>query len=228
MNDSNALTEEPFSENTPDAQLVLHAVSGNNKAFETIMRRHNRVLFRTARSIVNNDEDAEDVLQEAYLHAWRAMNTFRGDARLSTWLVRIVVNEALGRLRHRGAQIIPLNAVMNSFQPENHFSLTENPDLQPDWSAMRSQLRRILEARIDGLPEMYRTIFMLRAVEEMSNAEVSEVLQIPEATVRTRFFRARSLLREAMVTDIDATLDDAFLFDGERCDRIVGHVLAKI
>lgn len=227
MQNAQVTTHEAFSEHTPEKELIAHAARGNEDAFEAIMRRHNRLLFRTARSILNNDADAEDALQEAYLSAWRALASFRSDAKLSTWLVRVVVNEALGRLRRKGAQIIPLDAVMNSFDPEIQASLTENRDQQPERFAMRAQLRKIIEARIDLLPDLYRTVFVLRAIEEMTAQEVALALKIPEATVRTRFFRARNLLRTSLASDIDITLDDAFSFDGERCDRIVGTVLAK-
>lgn len=218
---------DAFSEHTPEEELIAHAARGNEDAFEVIMRRYNQLLFRTARSILNNDADAEDALQEAYLNAWRALASFRSDAKLSTWLVRVVINEALGRLRRKGAQIIPLDAVMNSFDPEIQASLTENRDQQPERFAMRAQLRKMIEVHIDLLPDLYRTVFVLRAIEEMTAPEVAQALKIPEATVRTRFFRARSLLRTSLANDIDITVSDAFSFDGERCNRIVGNVLAK-
>lgn len=191
------------------------------------MRRHNRLLFRTARSILKSDLDAEEALQEAYLRAWRALEGFRSDAKLSTWLVRIVANEALGRLRRKVAQVIPLDAAMNSIEPEIQSSLTDDPDYRPENLVMRAQMRKLLEARIDMLPETFRAVFMLRAVEEMSVEEVSQALDIPEATVRTRFFRARSMLREGLASQVDVALNDAFAFAGARCDRIVAGVLAR-
>lgn len=212
---------------SPDAELAARAASGDAGAFEAIMRRHNRLLFRTARSILKSDSEAEDALQEAYLRAWRALGSFRADAKLSTWLVRIVINEALGRMRRRDGQIIPLDAAMNSTEPETQASLTADPDRQPERLAMRAEIRRLMEARIDLLPDTFRSVFMLRAVEEMSVEEVSQALGIPEATVRTRFFRARGMLREGLACDIDVALGDAFAFDGARCDRIVAVVLAR-
>ncbi|MBO9678199.1 MAG: RNA polymerase sigma factor [Acidovorax sp.] len=217
----------PSSHQAADAELAARAANGDAGAFEAIMRRHNRLLFRTARSILKSDSDAEDALQEAYLRAWRALDGFRADARLSTWLVRIVANEALGRLRRREAQVIPLDAAMHSSEPETLASLTVDPDRQPEQVAMRTELRQLMEARIDLLPDAFRSVFMLRAVEEMNVEEVSQALGIPEATVRTRFFRARSLLREGLASDIDVALGDAFAFDGARCDRIVAAVLAR-
>ena len=211
----------------PDAQLAARAAAGDAGAFEAIMRRHNRLLFRTARSILKSDTEAEDALQDAYLRAWRALAGFRADARLSTWLVRIVINEALGRLRRRDGQVIPLDAAMNSIEPETQASLTADPDRQPERVAMRAEFRRLMEARIDLLPEAFRSVFMLRAVEEMSVEEVSQALGIPEATVRTRFFRARGMLREGLASEFDVALGDAFSFDGARCDRIVAAVLSR-
>jgi len=217
----------PITTATPEAELVARAAAGDAAAFEAIMRRHNRVLFRTARAILKDDHEAEDALQDAYLRAWRALGSFRADARLSTWLVRIVANEALGRLRRTSAQIVPLDAAMTSTEPEIQAALVDAPDGRPEQFAMRAELRRLMEARIDLLPDTFRTVFMLRAVEEMSVEEVAQALDIPEATVRTRFFRARSLLREGLASAIDVTLADAFSFDGARCDRIVAGVLAR-
>ncbi len=192
------------------------------------MRRHNRLLFRTARSILKNDAETEDALQEAYLRAWCALAGFRADAKLSTWLVRIVINESLGRLRRRGAQVIPLDAALDVAGHEPEALMEDDPDQRPDRVAMRAEVRRLMEARIDTLPDAFRTVFMLRAVEELSVEEVAVALEIPEATVRTRFFRARGLLREGLSRDVDLAIGDAFSFAGARCDRIVASVLAKL
>ena len=213
---------------TPDAELAERAAGGDDRAFEAIMRRHNRLLFRTARSILKSDAESEDALQEAYVRAWRALASFRADSKLSTWLVRIVINEALGRLRRRGATVIPLEAAMDDSDAPLEDSIAGDDEQQPDRIAMRGEFRRLMEARIDTLPEAFRTVFMLRAVEELSVEEVAGALGLPEATVRTRFFRARGLLREGLSRDVDLALGDAFAFDGARCDRVVAGVLAKL
>ena len=196
--------------------------------FEQLMRRHNRMLFRTARAILHDDAEAEDALQEAYIKAYGAMGSFRGDAKVSTWLARIVANEALQRLRkqNRRNAIVPLHSSdaieeINEI-PEGSMSKT------PERAAERAEVRRLLEKRIDALPDAYRPVFVLRAVEELSVEEVAEVLHVPAATVRTRFFRARSLLRESLAAEIDLACEDAFGFAGERCDRIVANVMARI
>ena len=216
------------SAQTTDVELAARAANGDEAAFEAIMRRHNRLLFRTARSILKNDSETEDALQEAYLRAWRALASFRADSKLSTWLVRIVINESLGRRRRRSAQVISLDAAMESSEQQSEACMEDDPDQQPDRVAMRAEVRGLMEARIDTLPDAFRTVFMLRAVEELSVEEVAAVLEIPEATVRTRFFRARSLLREGLSRDVDLAIADAFSFAGVRCDRIVAGVLAKL
>jgi RNA polymerase sigma-70 factor (ECF subfamily) len=222
------LTAQPeTSDRASDAELALRASNGDKASFESIMRRHNQLLFRTARSILKSDAETEDALQDAYLCAWRGLGGFRADARLSTWLVRIVINESLGRLRRRGgAQVISLDDAMD--MPGQHHWLADEPDRRPEPIAMRAEIRRLLEDRIDRLPDAFRTVFVLRAVEELSVEEIAAALEIPEATVRTRFFRARSLLRENLSQDIDLATGDAFSFDGTRCDRIVAGVLARL
>lgn len=216
-----------ITQDTPDSELARRAAGGEAAAFAAIMRRHNRLLFRTARSILKSDADAEDALQEGYVHAWRALGQFREDARLSTWLVRIVANAALEHLRRKRVSTVPLEDAMTTTEPAVQASLAGAPAQLPDRVAMRAQIRALLEARIDLLPEAFRRVFMLRAVEELSVEEVAEALDIPPATVRTRFFRAKSLMRESLASEIDVTLADAFAFDGARCDRMVAVVLAR-
>lgn len=211
-----------------DMDLVSLSLTGNDAAFALILRRHNRLLFRSVRSILKNDDDAQEAVQEAYLRAWRALATFRSDAKLSTWLVRIGVNEALGRLRRNGAQVVPLNAAVDPDGETLEHDVPANPDDQPDITTMRAQVRQQIEARIDTLPEQFRTVFMLRGVEELSVEEVSAALDVPEATVRSRFFRARGILREGLSRDIDMAVADAFSFAGPRCDKIVAQVMAAI
>ncbi|SEB17423.1 RNA polymerase sigma factor [Variovorax sp. YR216] len=218
----------PPSPQDSDAGLAARAAGGDAQAFALIMRRHNQLLFRTARSILRSDDEAEEALQEAYLRAWRAIGSFREEARLSTWLARIVINEALARLRRRSAQVIPLDTAIDAAADTGASWEEADPDLQPERIAMRQEIRNLIEHRIDRLPEAYRTVFVLRAVEEMSVSETAEALQLNEATVRTRFLRARGMLREHLSRDIDVALGDAFSFAGARCDRIVAGVLARL
>jgi RNA polymerase sigma-70 factor (ECF subfamily) len=201
---------------------------GDQAAFEVLMRRHNQAIFRTARAILRDDAEAEDTLQEAYLQAYRTIDQFRGDARLSTWLARVVANEALARLRKqaRRAAIVPLQGgvEVDEINPTTDASM----DKGPENAARRAEMRKLLEKGIDALPGAYRPVFMLRAVEEYSVEETAAILQIPPATVRSRFHRARGLLRERLASEIDLATEEAFAFAGERCDRVVSAVMRRI
>jgi RNA polymerase sigma-70 factor (ECF subfamily) len=212
----------------PDPELARRVAAREPAAFEALMRRYNRRLFRTARAILRDDAEAEDALQEAYLQVYRAIGAFRGEAKLSTWLVRIVANEALMRMRKRArrAEILPFQP--GASESEIHQIADTNMDDTPEISAQRTEMRSLIEAQIDLLPDDFRAVFMLRSVEEMSVEETAEALGIPPATVRTRLFRARSLLREGLAAKIDLACEEAFSFAGERCDRIVARVLEKI
>jgi RNA polymerase sigma-70 factor (ECF subfamily) len=213
-----------------DAELAQRIGAGDQRAFELLMRRHNQLLFRTARSILHDDAEAEDVVQDTYLLAYRAIGQFRGDARLSTWLTRIVVNEAIARSRKttRQAKVIRLHPDGDINNEIIEADMTDAATESAERQAMRAQARHLLEASIDALPEAFRTVFVLRAVEEMSGEEVARCLDIPEATVRSRFFRARSQLRTSLLAQFDLAFEDVFSFDGARCDRIVAAVLAQL
>lgn len=222
-----AATQLYVHRTSTDQDLARRMARGDAKALEETMRIYNRRLFRTARAILRDDAAAEDALQEAYLRAYGSIGTFRGDAQLSTWLVRIVANEALARRRkeQRRAQVLPLHGGEEGQERlENSMDEREGPQDH----AERVEVRRLLEAKIDALPDGYRTVFVLRALEELSVEETAAALDIPAATVRTRFFRARGLLREALSREVDLAFGDAFAFDGERCDRIVARVMAAV
>jgi RNA polymerase sigma-70 factor (ECF subfamily) len=217
-----------------DAEIARRVARGDEDAFHLLMRRYNQTLYRAARSILRDDAEAEDAVQEAYLLAYRAMGSFRGDAKLSTWLTRIVVNEAIARSRKRSrtAEIIRLDSDRSvGHEAEDHDArkedMREDTAEQPEAGALRAETRRLLEKKIDELPDAFRAVFVLRAVEEMTAEETALVLGIPDATVRTRFFRAKGLLREALAREVDFAMEDAFAFDGVRCDRIVDGVLSR-
>lgn len=213
-----------------DLALARRVVSGDLKAFQQIMRRHNRMLYRAARGILRDDAEAEDCLQSAYLLAYRSIGKFVGDAKLSTWLARIVINEALARLRQaaRRGVVVPLESLADA-EPRAYAHVGTVADRSgPESEAMRHELGALIERRIDMLPEAYRGVFVLRALEEFSVEETAALLHIPQATVRTRYFRARSMLRESLAREIDVALDEAFPFDGVRCDRMVAAVLDRI
>lgn len=214
---------------TDQPDLVARIADGDSHAFEALMRRYNQRLFRAARSVLRDDDEAQEALQDAYWKAYCGMKEFRAEAALSTWLTRIVINEALMRLRRirRRDQVIGLCTDGDS-ERTRVMNTTASASASPDQLAWRAELRVLIEHHLDQLPDNYRTVFLLRAVEEMSTLEIAEVLELPEATVRTRYFRARGLLREALGREIDATARDAFSFAGHRCDQVVEAVLRRL
>lgn len=220
--------EDP--EGVAEHELVARVAAGEPRAFEVLMRRYNRRLYRAARSILKDDAEAEDAVQEAYWKAYQAMAGFRADAQLSTWLTRIVINESLGRLRRnkRRADVIQSTEDLSMDLKVARMETTANIDERPDRLAWRTEIRTLIEHKLDALPDVYRTVFILRAVEGMPAVEVAAALDIPEATVRSRFFRARRIMRDTLSAEIGATTQDAFSFAGHRCDRIVATVLARL
>jgi RNA polymerase sigma-70 factor (ECF subfamily) len=221
---------ESGAKDLSDIEVAQRIAAGDRDELRLLMRRYNQRLYRTARSILKDDAEAEDAVQESYLRAYQAMGDFRGGATLSTWLVRIVVNEAIGRVRKRTrrAELIQLDGTMEPESDTVEQSMGVTSPEQPEHVALRAETRRLLEAKIDLLPEAFRTVFLLRAVEEMTVEEAATCLDIPPATVRTRYFRAKGLLRESLARDVDLTLGDAFAFAGERCDRIVAGVMKRV
>jgi RNA polymerase sigma-70 factor (ECF subfamily) len=211
-----------------DVSLARRIGSADHAAFEVLMRRYNSRLFRIARAILKNDAEAEDALQESYLEAYLHIDAFRGDAELSTWLTRIVVNRALMKLRKekRHGNVVAIGGS----QPENGpaAEIADTKAESPRDAAFRSEVRKMLERRIDELPLSFRAVFVMREVEDMTVQETAACLSIPEATVRSRLFRARALLRESLARDLDMASADAFAFAGARCDRIVATVLASL
>ena len=210
-----------------DLSIVHRVVAGDRSAFELLMRRHNRRLYRLARATLRNDAEAEDALQDAYLSAFRSIGQFHGDSALLTWLSRLVLNECFARLRRetRRQNVIPMVA------PGTHADIDlmkADDSNSPDRAAARAELRALLERKLDELPDVFRVVFVLRSVEELSIEETAQCLAIPEATVRSRHFRARNLLRESLSQEMDLIERDMFEFGGAHCDRIVANVLARI
>jgi RNA polymerase sigma-70 factor, ECF subfamily len=229
MKRMNAIPSELPRQEIDDATLAARVLAGDSAAFELVMRRHNRRLFRVARSMLRDSAEAEDALQDAYLAAFQAMGNYRGEASLATWLSRVVVNQCLGRMRRQARRdnIMPMVS-MDSADEQEHAAMPSEKFDAPDQAFARAELRAVLERKLDELPEAFRTVFMLRCVEELSVEETAHILNIPEATVRTRQFRARGLLRESLAQEIDGAEREIFSFDGERCDRIVASVLRRL
>jgi len=210
-----------------DGSLVQRVLDGEQLAFTVLMRRYNQKLYRLARAIVRDDAEAEDALQDAYLSAYRALHEFRGDASLSTWLSRLVINQCLTRKRRheRRQSVIPM---VPSPADEELDQVAGDESGAPDAATDRAQMHSLLERKIDELPESFRAVFVLRSVEELTVEETADCLGIPAETVRSRHFRAKGLLREALAREIDLAERDVYGFAGARCDRLIARVLARL
>jgi len=216
-----ATSQEPLS----DEEVVARVLAGETGMFEVVMRRHNQRLYSVARAILRNDGEAEDVMQDAYVRAYEHLNQFAGRAKFSTWLTRIAVHEALARQRrgNRYQELEPMSE--REGDPMDRFaSLTPNPEHQ----ASNSEIRRLLEEAVDNLPDSYRTVFMLRDIEEMSTTDAADVLEITEENVKVRLHRARALLRKSLYARAGMQKNEAFNFHATRCDRVVKNVFERI
>lgn len=216
-----ATSQEPLS----DEEVVTRVLAGETGMFEIVMRRHNQRLYRVARSILRNDGEAEDVMQDAYVRAYEHLEQFAGRAKFSTWLTRIAVHEALAR-QHRNNRYEELDPMSErEGDPMDRFaSLTPNPEQQ----ASNSEIRRLLEEAVEKLPDSYRTVFMLRDVEDMNTSEAAYALDITEENVKVRLHRARALLRKNLYARAGMEAKEAFNFHAVRCDRVVENVFERI
>lgn len=209
-------------------ELAAQVQAGDVDAFRSIVERCNQRLFRIARGVLSSDADAEDAVQDAYVSAFRKIHSFRGTAAFSTWLTRIVLNVCYQRLRRQKSRHAVSNVeslvAWSALRPDpTRYSMED-----PVADASRAQLRGVLEQAIDTLSADHRTVLILRDIEQVSTAEAAAVLNIDEATVRTRLFRARRMLRETLESTITATLPDAFYFMGVRCARLTSAVMERV
>jgi RNA polymerase sigma-70 factor (ECF subfamily) len=226
------VTQRRDLESLGDEALVSLARARDEVAIRVIVRRHNQRLFRAARAIVRDDSEAEDIVQASYVRAFTHLDSFRGDAQLSTWLTRIALNEALGRLRKRrpvadldeveaaqsrGAEVIPFPGASVPADPESEMH--------------RSQMRHLLERAVDALPDGFRAVFVLRDVEGLTIEETASQLAIKPETVKSRLHRARRLLRAAITTELSGAFNALYPFDGARCvgmaDRVITELRAR-
>lgn len=213
-----------------DTELLRLARGNDPAAFRILIRRHDRYLYRIARSVLLDDHEAEDIVQETYVRAFTRLVDFRGDASLSTWLTRIALNEARQRRRrrHRVVSLDILDSTSGHLEAQIHRSPMIAPDQDPERATAQHQIRILLERAIDDLPEAFRTVFLMRDVEEASTEETAFVLGIRQQTVKTRLHRARRMLRDALGDQIGIALKDAFPFERARCDRLVERVLSQL
>lgn len=213
-----------------DGELLGLARDGDPAAFSILIRRHDRYLYRIARSVLLDDHEAEDVVQETYVLAFTRLVGFRGDASLSTWLTRIALNEALKRRRRRRptVHLDVIDGARDCADMQIDRSPMIAPDLDPERATAQHQLRRFLERAIDDLPETFRTVFVMRDIQEATTEETATLLGIRQQTVKTRLHRARRMLRAALGEHVGVALKDAFPFDKPRCNRLVKKVLDKL
>lgn len=221
--------QNPDRDSLTDQELVDLASQRDEAAIRTITKRHNRRIYRVARAILRNDVEAEDVVQETYVRALTGLAGFRGEAALGTWLTRIAMNEALGRLR-RQRPTVDWDTVGE--QPRIQAEIIQFPASamtgDPERTMAQSEIRNVLEKAIDSLPDGFRMVFVTRIVEGMSVEETAEALGLRPETVKTRLHRARSLLRDTLEKELGPALTDTFPFDGRRCERMTDAVVRRL
>jgi RNA polymerase sigma-70 factor (ECF subfamily) len=213
----------------PDAEIVKRVRAGERALFEILMRRHNQRLYRTARAVVKDENEVEDVMQQAYINAFTHLHQFEERSQFSTWLTRITLNEAFGR-RRKMRQADSMASVPSDVDKDSE-QFMENitsPQPDPERQAYARELHQVLEEAVDSLPESYRTVFMLRDIEGLSTSEAGEGLGLGEEAVKTRLHRARAMIRRAVTARIGEVTAGAFQFQAPRCDRVVAAVLARI
>jgi RNA polymerase sigma-70 factor (ECF subfamily) len=211
-----------------EAELVDLARRKVDGAFRVIMQRHNRRLYRIARAVLRNDSEAEDVVQEAYVRAFTNLAEFRGEASLATWLSRIALNEALGRIRRNRSTAELASLERSPAQAEIIPFPQASPQLDPERTMAQRQIQLLLEREIDKLPDDFRIVLVARVIEEMSIEETAALFGLRTETVKTRLHRARKLLRDALEKQVGPVLSDAFPFDGARCARMTEKVLERL
>jgi RNA polymerase sigma-70 factor (ECF subfamily) len=227
MNSTNRSLLGQDAKNLPisDEEVVRRVRAGETGLFEVVMRRYNQRLYRVARAIVRDDAEAEDVTQQAYVNAYRHLDQFAGRAMFSTWLTRIAVHETLARVRRRG-RFDEQERVDD--RDGDIMDALKAPGPDPERQAFAGEIRTLIESAIETLPEHYRTVFVMRAVEGMSTAESAECLDITEETAKTRLHRARTLLRDMLYERAGIESAAAFSFEAPRCDRVVAAVFEQI
>ncbi|HET7681436.1 MAG TPA: RNA polymerase sigma factor [Xanthobacteraceae bacterium] len=213
-----------------DSELLDRARKGDAAAFDTLVRRHDKHLYRIARSVLSDDQEAEDAVQESYIRAFTGLRDFRGAASLRTWLTRIVLNEAIRRRRHRRSTVDldALHAAQERTRRPVHSSSLTAQDRDPERAAAQSQIRKTLEKAIDNLPAAFRVVLVMRDVEEFSTADTAKLLGIRQETVKTRLHRARRMLRESLGEQLALALKDVFPFEKPRCDALVQRLRGQL
>lgn len=218
---------DPKVTTLPDEALVTRIVAGETELFELVMRRNNPRVYRTVRAVIRDEADAEEVMQQAYLSAYANLARFQGGSRFSTWLTRIALNEALMRLR-RARRWAPVDGGSLDEALQEDLMTDERHDASPEEATARGELAVLLERAVDALPPLYRTVFILRDVEELSTRDCAEALTTTEDVVKTRLHRAKAMLRERLSAVVDEQAGALFPFHATRCDRVVEGVMRRL
>lgn len=216
---------QPQLQELRDEEIVQRVLTGETALFEIIMRRYNQRLYRISRGILQNDGEAEDVMQDAYVRAYEHLYQFAGKAAFATWLTRIAIHEALARKR-RGQRTEELDALQEARGDSMAIFKSSRPD--PEAETAQSQLREVLESAIEALPDAYRIIVVMREIEEMGVAETASLLGVSEAVVKTRLHRAHAMLRREIQNRARGRISDLYAFQAPRCDRVVKAVFERI
>lgn len=205
-----------------DGEVVRRVLAGEVALFEVLLRRHDPRVYRTVRAILRDEDDAEDAMQGAWVRAYQHLGEWAGNSAFSTWLVRIAVNEALGRLRKK-SRLVPVED-----ESDEEGGIMDPRAENPEERAAAHETIRLLERAVDALPVPYRTVYVMREIEQLSTAETGEALGLTEEAVKVRLHRARAMLRESLGEAIDRAAPDAFQFLAPRCNRMVERVMAAI
>lgn len=216
----------PPASTLPDAEIVKRVRSGDRALFEVLMRRHNQRIYRAARAVVKDEMEVEDVMQQAYISAYTHLHQFEDRSQFSTWLTRIALNEAFGRRKQ--LRIAESRTPDHDSDRGESMDTITSPQPDPEHQAYAQELRRVLEEAVDGLPETYRVVFMMRDIEGLSTSETGEGLGLGEEAVKTRLHRARAMIRRAVSARIGGEARAAFHFHAPRCDRVVNAVLERL
>jgi RNA polymerase sigma-70 factor (ECF subfamily) len=211
------------AESWTDEEVVDRVLAGETALYEIIMRRYNQRLYRVARAIVRDDAEAEDIMQDAYVRAYQHLNQFSRLSPFSTWLTRIAVHESLARVRRR-SRLDQLDLIEDGGSPVN----VVESSLDPEQSTSTAELGHLLEDAVLSLPEQFRSVLILRDLEELSTAETAEALELTEQNVKVRLHRARALVRAWFFARVGAKAKEAFPFMGDRCDRVVDSVFRAL
>jgi len=213
----------PDAAQLSDEAVVSRVLAGDRAMFEVLMRRHNQRVYRAVRSVLHDEAEVEDVMQQAYINAYLHLAGFEGRAQFSTWLTRIALHEAFSRIRHRGRTVS-----LDEHEGDDTTMAPTTRDADPEQQALAGEMRDLLSDAVDRLPPSYRTVYVLREIEGLSTAETGESLDVPEQTVKTRLHRARALLRRDLFDRTNGEAARLWHFDLKRCSRIVDGVFARI